>query len=284
MTDLAMNLPTGACDCHAHVFGPFDQYPLSEARTYTPPDAPKEDYLAMLDATGFSRGILVHGGANGWDQSATLDAIASAPERLRGVSVVPLATTDAELERLHTGGIRAVRFTETGGPTAGQNIEGRLNLADLWSYAPRLKALGWHAQIWANCGEIADNARRLRGLGIPVVIDHMGYFDVARGVDDASFQTLLALVADGTAWVKMTMFRNSKAAPDYVDVRPFHDALVKANSERLLWGSDWPFLGMKGENRPSTEGLLAKLAEWLPYEDLQKQVLVSNPVQLYGFA
>jgi len=276
-------LPPGSCDCHAHVFGPFDRYPLSETRTYTPPEAPRTAYMAMLDAAGFARGILVHGGANGWDQSATIDAIAADPDRLRGVSVMPLSTSDAALADLDQSGMRAMRFTAVGGPTAGQPLAGRLELPALWEYAPRLKALGWHAQIWANCATIEANADRLRALKLPLVFDHLGYFDVARGVEDSAFQTLLGLVADGAAWVKLTMFRNSKRPGDYDDVRPFHEALVKANPERLLWGSDWPFLGMTGDARPSTESLLAKLHEWTSDPAMITRILVANPATLYGF-
>jgi predicted TIM-barrel fold metal-dependent hydrolase len=271
------------CDCHAHVFGPFDRYPLSETRTYTPPLAPKADYLAMLDQAGFGRGVLVHPGANGWDQSAMLDALKTAPERLRGVAVVPVEVSDETLATLDASGVRGVRFTEVAGPTAGQSIAGRLNFSDLEVFAPRLKALGWHAQIWANCRVIEANAASLRSLGLPVVIDHLGFFDVSRGVGDPAFQALLRLVGDGVAWVKMTVFRNSKAAPGYLDVKPFHDALVAANPERLVWGSDWPFLGMTGDNRPSTQSLLAKLVEWVPDPAVRERILATNPAALYGF-
>jgi predicted TIM-barrel fold metal-dependent hydrolase len=66
-------------------------------------------------------------------------------------------------------------------------------------------------------------------------------------------------------------------------VRPFHDTLVAANAEQLVWGSDWPFLGMTGEKRPSVAGLLALLHEWVPDAHLREQILSRNPAKLYGF-
>jgi predicted TIM-barrel fold metal-dependent hydrolase len=266
------------------VFGPFERFPLADPRPYTPPLADRESYLLMLAANGFSRGVLVHGGAHGWDLGAMLDAISVAPDRLRGVAVVPSKTSDADLQSLHVSGVRGLRFTEVAGPSAGRSFAGRVGIADLYVMAPRLRELGWHAQIWANNDVIADNEVPLRSMGVPLVVDHMGYFDVTRGVADAAFQALLRLVADGIAWVKLTAVRNSKTAPGCEDVRAFHDALIAANPERLIWGSDWPFLGLTGDRRPDTGRLLDTLLEWLGDDGLRNQVLVSNPASLYGFA
>ncbi len=280
----ATQLPPGSCDCHAHVFGPFERYPLADPRPYTPPPAPFDSYLEMLTRTGFSRGVLVHGGASGWDQSATRDALAAARDRLRGVAVVPLSTPDSTLAELQSVGFRAIRFTEVAGPNAAKPFAGRLGLSDLRAFAPRLRELGWHAQIWANCQFFENHESTLRALELPVVIDHMGYFDVARGVLDSAFQTLLRLLADGIAWVKVTAFRNSKGGTGYEDVKPFMEALVATRPDRLLWGSDWPFLGMSGAGRPDPARLVATLLEWVPDTVVREQILVHNPAALYGFA
>jgi predicted TIM-barrel fold metal-dependent hydrolase len=279
----AIQLPAGSCDCHAHVFGPFERYPLAEPRSYTPPLSPLAGYLEMLENSGFSRGVLVHGGANGWDQSATSDALRAAGGRLRGVAVVPFTTTDAALQELDATGFRAIRFTEVAGPTAAKPLPGRLGLGDLQAFAPRLRALGWHAQIWANCPFFEDVESTLRALDVPIVIDHMGYFDATRGVLDSAFQSLLRLVGDGIAWVKVTAFRISKLGPPYEDVRPYMEALLATRPDRLLWGSDWPFLGMNGDKRPDAVTLVKTLLDWVPDPDLREQILVRNPAALYRF-
>ena len=103
-------VPRGACDTHAHVFGPSDRYPFSPERSYTPPDCTAEEYLALLDTLGFDRGVIVQGGANGCDNRVTLDAIAQAPQRLRGVAVIPSGHGEAALTALHQGGIIRIKI------------------------------------------------------------------------------------------------------------------------------------------------------------------------------
>jgi predicted TIM-barrel fold metal-dependent hydrolase len=89
--------PPNACDTHAHVFGPADRFPYTGDRSYTPPDAPLEKYLGMLDTIGFARGVLVQGSAHGRDNSAMLDALRQRPDRLRGVAVADGPRVEGEM-------------------------------------------------------------------------------------------------------------------------------------------------------------------------------------------
>ncbi len=273
-------LPQGAVDVHAHVFGPYDRFPLAPERLYTPPLAPYEAYIAMLDYVGFSHGVVVHAGAAGFDCRATLNALERSNSRLRGTAVAERSISDTELEKMNAGGIRALRFTEIGN-TAAKRPPGMMNFEDLEYFAPRLRALGWHAVIWAKCEIIVTAAPKLLSYGIPIVIDHMGYFDASKGVNDPAFQSLLGLLGEGSIWVKTTPVRNSESYPAYPEVRPFFDALLRA-PDRLLWGSDWPFLGL-GKHQPEVGRLVDLFDEWTGDEVLRNKILVSNPAALYGF-
>lgn len=59
-------------------------------------------------------------------------------------------------------------------------------------------------------------------------------------------------------------------------------AIIEANEERIVWGTDWPHPAMKG-NMPNDGALLDQLADWAPSEALRRKILVDNPESLYGF-
>jgi 2-pyrone-4,6-dicarboxylate lactonase len=275
--------PPDACDTHAHVFGPAGQFPYAEDRSYTPPDAPLAKYLAMLDAVGFTRGVLVQGSAHGRDNAAMLDALAREPRRLRGVAVADATMTPDVLRRWHDIGVRGLRFNHffRGGAL---HYRGGVPLDVAKVHAPVMAELGWHLQLWIDVKDLPDTIPALRDIGLPVVIDHMGRTDARAGTNTPGFQSLLRLVGDGGCWVKVSgAHRLSQQAPHYEEARPFHEALARANPERLVWGSDWPHPRIEGE-MPDAGRLFELFHAWTPDEATRRRILVTNPAKLYGFA
>jgi predicted TIM-barrel fold metal-dependent hydrolase len=127
---------------------------------------------------------------------------------------------------------------------------------------------------------LPDIAGRLRELPVPVVIDHMGGFDASAGIDEPGFRCLLSLVETGQAWVKLCAYRNLLGAADFDLGKSFHEALVRANPTRLLWGSDWPHLRV--DPTPDAARLLEVFKHWTGSEALTGQILAINPAALYG--
>ena len=274
--------PPGAWDTHAHVFGPSDRFPYGPDRSYTPPDAPLEKYLHMLDTLGFTYGGLVQGSAHGRDNSAMLDALARHPNRLRGVAVADETVPVAELHRWNDLGIRALRFNHffRGGQL---HYRGGVTLENARKLAPVMKDLGWHMQLWIDVKDLPDTIPALSEIGLPVVIDHMGRTDARAGTGTPGFQSLVRLVGEGGCWVKMSgAHRLSTRAPDYPDARPFHEALVRANPDQLIWGTDWPHPRIEGD-MPNAGHLLDLFNEWTPDAAVRKKILIDNPAKLYGF-
>lgn len=267
---------TGGWDCHAHLFGPYDRYPLAADRSYTPPEAVASAYQALLGELDLAHGVLVHPSAYGDDFSLLFDALA-AHRNLRGVIVVR-ANTPPSLQRMRDRGVRAARFSHRSG--AGANFAGSACFDDLVALAPSLAAAGLHAELWTDCKALPEIADRLRHLPVQVVIDHMGGFDVNAGIDDPGFRLLLSLVESDAAWVKLCAYRNLLTATDFELGEPFHRALLRANPERLLWGSDWPHLRVTP--RPDAVALLGVFKRWTASETWVEQILARNPSALYG--
>lgn len=272
--------PARACDSHFHVFGPVSRFPYSPERAYTPPEAPLEALLAMHTRLGFERGVVVQGNAHGTNNDAILDAVRREPHRLRAIAIVKENTAREELKRMADAGVRALRFHHQ--PRQGGTYSS-LGFAAFEKLAPSMAELGLHVQFFMDARALPDLMPRLKNWKLPVVLDHFGSTKAAEGVAAPGFQILRQFVAEGRVWVKISgAYRASTQYPDYEDVRPLHEALVSANPEQLLWGTDWPHPRLD-KNMPDTGHLLDLFNAWTPDAALRRKILVENPARLYGF-
>lgn len=267
-------VPAGAVDTHAHVIGLPPAYPFAATRSYTPPEATAARYLAMLDATGMTYGVLVQVSVHGTDNRLMLETLAAHRARLRGIAVIPLGLPDHELAALKDGGIVGLRLNILYG--------GGIGFEQLDAYAALAREMGWHLQFLADARDLMTLAPRLATLPVPFVVDHWGHFPVSRGLDDPGFQTLLGLVRDG-GWVKLSgAYRNTVAGPPYADTIPFARLLAEAAPDRCVWGSDWPHVSHWAPMM-NVGDLLDLLADWVPDAAARDRILVDNAHRLYGF-
>lgn len=270
--------PRGAIDCHAHVFGPESEYPYSPARGYTPPDASLETYLGVLDVLGIERSVLTQPSVYGTDNSAMFDAMARHPGRILGVAAVNAGVTDEELENLNAKGVRGVRVNLA--DKGGNPFD---SMADVRRFSERLAPLGWHLELLLHVDEFPDLKDTFTNYPVDIVVGHLGYMKMPNGLDNPGFQEFLDLVRGGHCWVKLTgSYRITGAdSPPYPDVVPVAQALIAANPERIVWGTDWPhpthYRGM-----PNDAYLLDQLLDWTDEATIEK-ILVDNPQELFGF-
>jgi predicted TIM-barrel fold metal-dependent hydrolase len=149
-------------DCHAHLFGPYDSFPLSADRSYTPPEAVQAQYLALLARLGLAHGVLVHPSAYGDDHSLLLHALMGQPA-LRGVVVVRPGSP-LPLGGLHAKGVRGARFSHRSG--AGANFAGSASFDDLRALAPALAEAGLHAELWTDTVALQGIAAEIEALPV----------------------------------------------------------------------------------------------------------------------
>jgi 2-pyrone-4,6-dicarboxylate lactonase len=274
--------PPGAWDAHAHVFGPADKFPYTPGRGYTPPDAPVEKFIALLDHNGCAQGLVVQGNAHGYDNRVVLDAISRYPQRLRGVAITDTRIAPATLRDWHRLGMRGLRFhlmEKKPGYVRGVGL-------DVFEvFRKTMIELGWVMQVFCDWRLLQDTASTLRAIArdLPVIVDHYGMVEATRGVNEPNFQALLKLVGEGAVHLKVSApYRISTQFPDYADARALHEALVAANPERLMWGTDWPHPSIAAEVMPDDGHLLDLFFAWTPDEAVRSKILVETPARLFG--
>jgi 2-pyrone-4,6-dicarboxylate lactonase len=282
-------LPEGATDCHAHICGPVENFPYWSERIYTPPDALMPQYQAMLGGLGVSRAVIVQPSVYSDDNRAMLAALATNQKNLRGVAVVKSSISDSELAAMHEAGVRGIRCNIVDLASA----KGQLPIEELHALANRIAPLKWHLELLMHVNEFPLLQSQLGELPVDLVFGHYGYAPTGVGIADAGFQALLALMKRGKAWVKFTgpyrissqrleNLQNLEKLPPYEDVRPFAQALIDCNPSRIVWGTDWPHVMVKGA-MPNDADLCNLLGDWVGDASLREQILVRNPAQLYGF-
>lgn len=269
--------PAGAVDAHCHVFGPGDIFPFSEKRKYTPCDAAKEQLWALRDHLGFSRNVIVQATCHGADNRALVDALQHSEGKARGVATVDRSVTDAELQALHTAGVRGVRFNFV------KRLVDALPFDSLSEIAEKIKALGWHIVIYFEATELPELYDFFTALPTTVVVDHMGRPDVSKAVDGPEFALFVKLMTEHTNfWSKVSCPErlSLEGPPHYSDVIPFARRIVESFPERVLWGTDWPHPNMKN-HMPDDGHLVDLIPKIAPTMELQKKLLIDNPMRLY---
>jgi 2-pyrone-4,6-dicarboxylate lactonase len=108
---LLFDMPDGAIDAHMHVIGPFERFPLSPQSKYVPFSAPWEEQKDILVGRMVFWGfVVVQATCHGTDNEVVVDALEHMEGRAAGVVSVREDVTIEELRRLHSFGVRGVRF------------------------------------------------------------------------------------------------------------------------------------------------------------------------------
>lgn len=268
--------PPGAIDAHCHVFGPQALFPFSDKAKYIPEDAGPDKLFALRDMLGFSRSVIVQASCHGTDNSATLHAIAEANGTARGVAVVDPAIPEDDLYRLHEGGMRGIRFNF---------------LKRLVEHAPKDKFIevanrlpaGWHVVVYFEA-DILDELRPFfDAIQVPIVVDHMGRPDVRQGPDGPDMEAFRAFLdSRQDIWFKPTCPDRLEfpKTPPWDDFARSVAPLVADYPDRCVWGTDWPHPTMEGQI-PDDGSIVDMIPRIAPTEELQRKLLIDNPLRLY---
>ncbi len=268
-------LPPGSTDAHCHVFGPAATFPYAPDRRYTPDDAPKEALAALHAQLGVERAVIVQASCHGRDNAAMLDAIASAPDRYRGVAIADDRCTEADFDALHAGGVRGVRFNFV------RHLGGAPDMDVFRRTVERIGRRGWHVVLHLDAPDIEPLSATIRDLPVVAVIDHMGRVPAKDGVEQPALRALLDLARRDHVWIKVCGAERIDFPP-YDKAVPVARRIVETAPDRVLWGTDFPH---PNPSHVCEEADLVDLVPLIaPTEELQRKLLVQNPARLYGFA
>jgi predicted TIM-barrel fold metal-dependent hydrolase len=266
----------GLWDCHTHLYGPWDAFPLPATAAYRPAAAPLSDLLALHRRLGIEHGVLVQAACYGTDHSALLAALAATDGRYRGVALIDESMTDAALRALHAGGVRGVRFNFMG------HLPGDRDPDRLRALAERVRPLGWHALLHGQLAHILPVLDAWHDLDMPLVVDHMARQDATRERDEAGLKRLERHLGYPQRWIKLSgADRMMQGAPAPWDAAlPFARRLLAAAPARAIWGTDWPHPNIQGA-MPDDARLLDFAVEACGDAATAQGVLVDNPARLY---
>ncbi|HUQ73813.1 MAG TPA: amidohydrolase family protein [Burkholderiales bacterium] len=273
-------LPAGSIDTHVHVFEPG--YPLSPARGYTPPDSTLADLKHLHATIGIDRVVFTQPSIYGIDNSAILNGMAAlnkqTANRARAVVALDMSFTEKDLASLDAQGVRGVRLnTDNKG---GMPIA----FSDIPELTARIRPFGWHLEFLFPGKDILELMPVFTSLQAPMSIAHFAYQPATAGVKAPGFQALVELVRRGNTWIKISGANRVSRGdlPPYDDVKPMAHALIEANPERIMWGTDWPHPNKYVVN-PNDGDLVDALGDWVPDDAMRRKILVDNPASFYRF-
>ncbi|RDJ24279.1 hypothetical protein DWF00_04145 [Bosea caraganae] len=264
------------CDCHMHIYGPYDRFPLPAGDKS--PERTLADYRLVCAGLGIGRTVFVQPLAYGTDHSAMLAAMAeTGAPNARGIAIVRPDVPEHELSSLSAAGMRGLRIMTT--------EPGAMSLADAPAIARRVAPLGWHLQIQGDGRDIANWPAVIAALPTDVVIDHLGRLPLGDGINGPAFKALLALLRTGKVWLKLSALyyglRDGDA--DWSEVALRVQTLAAEHPDRLVWGLNWPHPRFAIGSKPDDAVQFEEFLSWLPDEGLRRRILVDNPARLYGF-
>jgi predicted TIM-barrel fold metal-dependent hydrolase len=265
-------------DAHCHVLDPA-RFPYGPDVIYRPAGQEQggiDQYLQVMEAYGIRHALLVGPNSGyGTDNRCLLDAIARAPQKLKGIAFVGLDAASEELQALQARGVIGLALNAT--------VLGVDHVLRAGPLLRRARALGLMLSLQVEHDQLVALRALVEDSGVRTLVDHGGRPDPARGLDQPGFQALLAMARNGRTAVKLSGYQKfSRQAPPWHDTRPFVDALLQAfTPDACLWASDWPFL--RAPQRLDVGPLLRHAERLLPAAAERRKLFWESPRRWLGF-
>lgn len=270
-----LEAPPGATDCHIHFF--MDGFTSQPGGPQIAELATPADYALVQKRLGLERVVITQPNAYQFDNGATLAALdAIGIERARAVIAVSPDLPVGDIKALHARGVRGARIMDLPG--------GATPIAAMKPVERLAREAGWSLIVQFSGHDIDLHYDALRSIETNYVIDHVGRFMPATRAHDKRVDAVLRLLDRGNAWFKIAGFYefSRSGGPGFADIAPVARRVIAHAPERIVWGSNWPHVGVARTDYPDDAMLLDILLDWAAPDELEK-ILVDNPAELYGF-
>lgn len=286
-------VPEGSVDTHVHVFDPA-WFAYADDRDYTPSAADLSEVQNYGNRLGIERFVFVQPSVYGTDNSALLAALKMhGSSRARGVAVVGPETSEGELEVLVAAGVRGLRLNVKSNPDGGK-ADIRESLKALIA---RAEPHNLAVELFCGASSLSQASDLIAGSPVPVILDHFGGVRVSADGAVAGLEQVAELLSLSHVWVKLSAPYRVAAAGAGSDAIPaVVSFLIDTRPDRLVWASDWPHTGGGSDRKRRGPGSVepfrdiddvaetSDFVSWLQSPRNVQQILVDNPVELFGFS
>jgi predicted TIM-barrel fold metal-dependent hydrolase len=240
-------------DSHFHVF------PLGLPYTATAHARPDysltaEEHLATMDEYGVQFGVVAAMSLTGFYNDYVVESL-RANRRLRGTVYVPPTVSRSELREMDQAGVVGIRLFRSAGSFGALED---LGTHDYQVLLRRVRDLDWHVHVVGVPEQFGPTLDVLNAAGVKIVVDHFGHVDLKLLEHSPHYDAILRSVDLGRTWIKisggfrLTEARAPRADQDYAEARLRERhldtfLLDRFGTDRLVWGSDAPFVGHEGE-------------------------------------
>ncbi len=201
----------------------------------------------------------------------TLEALRRQP-RLRATAIVDPDVTMHRLRELDRQGIVGIRYTLRNYPDSSVPDFGAPEYQRLLA---AMVELDWHVHILAEADRLAAMVPVLAKSGVKLLIDHFG---VPSGPACPGQQAVLRAVQEGRTWIRLSA--PYRLTPGTSAKELAQKYLREAGPDRLLWGSDWPWVAH--ENSYSFPQAIRDLQQWIP-DPADRARIDANALAIYRF-
>jgi len=271
----SMSVSTPVWDCHTHIYGPYDRYPLPKEALYVPEAAPFDALRAVHKSIGITHGVIVQAANYGSNHCALLTALDASKGTYRGIAVISPDISDEKLAMMATRGVKGIRIGLM------SHLGNSFDAGKVRALVERIRPYGWHALIHGEPKNVIAAVDAAGHYGVKLVIDHMARLAVDAPDLAACLDDVCTLLRQENVWIKVSgVDRITKGRLDAPEAKTVLQRLLEAAPKRAIWGTDWPHPNLTYPV-PKDDALLSWFGSAVGDEAMLRAVLSENPSSLY---